>query len=185
MKELRQALLVFIVLSLVTGLGYPLAISGLCHYFALRNANGSLVSVRGKLAGSELIGQRFSSPHYFHGRPSANDYDASNSGGSNLGPANEKYLGEVAARINRIRSENRLSPEASVPADLVLASGSGLDPDISIEGAILQVPRIVETRGLSEKKVMNIVQAMAERPYPKGQRRVNVLKLNLALDRQK
>lgn len=185
MKELRQAFLVFIVLSLVTGIVYPLAISGLAHLLFAKKADGSLVSMKGKPVGSELIGQKFSGPQYFHGRPSTNDYDATTSGGSNFGPANEKYLRDIAARIAKVRTENRLSYMTPVPSDLVLASASGLDPDISLEGALLQVSRVARVRGLSEKEVADLVRTMVARPYGNGRPRVNVLKLNLALDAER
>jgi potassium-transporting ATPase KdpC subunit len=185
MRELRQALLVFIVLSIVTGLAYPLFITGLAQTFFLKKANGSLIVVGGKVVGSELIGQKFSSPRYFHGRPSANDYDAGNSGGSNLGPANEKNLKEVAARIERVRTENGLAPEQAILADLVLTSASGLDPDISLDGALLQAARVAKARDLSVENVVDMVTSMAEPIHPGGLRRVNALKLNLALDHPK
>jgi potassium-transporting ATPase KdpC subunit len=183
MKEFKRAALVFLVFSIITGLAYPLIITGLSQTFFPYKANGSLVRVGDRTVGSELVGQKFSSTRYFHGRPSANDYDASNSGGTNFGPASEKYLAEVVGRIKAIRTENGLSSEASVPADLVLASGSGLDADISLEAAVLQAPRVARARGLPADRVMNTVQTMAEHVYPKGWARVNVLKLNLALDR--
>lgn len=183
MKELGRAVLVFLVFSIITGLAYPLIITGLSQTFFPHKANGSLVRAGGRTVGSELIGQKFSSPRFFHGRPSANDHDASNSGGSNLGPASEKHLAEVAGRIKVIRTENGLPPEMPVPADLVLASGSGLDPDISLEGAVLQIPRVAKARGLPPEKIMGTVQAVAKQVYPVGWTRINVLKLNLALDR--
>lgn len=182
MRELRQALFVFIVLSLVTGLAYPLFVTGLSQAFFAKKANGSLIVVGGKVVGPELIGQKFSGPRYIHGRPSANDYDAANSGGSNFGPANGKYLKEVAARIEKVRAENGLSSEQVVPADLVLASGSGLDPDISLESALLQTARVAKARGLPVEKVVHTIRLLAKPIHPGGLTRVNVLKLNLTLD---
>jgi len=185
MREFKQALLVFVVLSLMTGFVYPLFITGLSQAFFSKKANGGLIVAGGKVVGSELIGQKFSNPRYFHGRPSANDYDAGNSGGSNFGPANEKYLKEVAARIEKVRTENGLPPEQTVPADLVLASASGLDPDISLESALLQTARVAKARGMPAEKIADTVRLIAEPIYPGGLTRVNVLKLNLALDHPK
>lgn len=180
-----QALAAFIVLFLVTGLAYPLLITGISQAFFSAKARGSLVVVGGRAVGSELIGQRFSNSKYFHGRPSANNYDASNSGGSNFGPTNRTYLDDVSTRIAKIRRENGLLPEEAVPADLVLASASGLDPHISLEAAVLQVPRIAKTRGVPREEIMKLVLAAAERPYPGGRERINVLRLNIVLDKIK
>jgi K+-transporting ATPase ATPase C chain len=140
--------------------------------------------VNGTLVGSELIGQNFSSPGYFHGRPSAVDYNAASSGGSNLGPTSAKLMEQVRQRVEKVRQENNLSPDATVPADLVLASGSGLDPHISPAGALLQVQRVAKVRELSESKVRTLVEEHIEgQQYGLfGQERVNVLKLNIALD---
>jgi len=147
-------------------------------------ANGSLLYVDGKVVGSELIGQSFTSPGYFHGRPSAVDYDSAESGGSNYGPTSAKLMEQVSQRIEQVRRENGLSSDAPVPADLVLASGSGLDPHISVEGAMLQVPRVATARGLPESEVKMLVEQHIETLQLGflGQERVNVLKLNLALD---
>mgnify|MGYP002396124122 CR=1 FL=1 len=147
-------------------------------------ANGSLLYVDGKIVGSELIGQSFTSPGYFHGRPSAVDYDSAESGGSNYGPTSAKLMEQVSQRIEQVRRENGLSSDAPVPADLVLASGSGLDPHISVEGAMLQVPRVATARGLPESEVKMLVEQHIETLQLGflGQERVNVLKLNLALD---
>jgi potassium-transporting ATPase KdpC subunit len=184
-KVIYQTLSAFIVLSLATGLAYPLFITGISQAFFSRKASASLVVVDGKVMGSEFIGQKFWSPKYFHGRPSANDYDASNSGASNFGPANRKYLDDVSTRIAKVRAENGLLPEEAVPADLVLASASGLDPHISLEAATLQIPRITKTRGVPREEIMKLVLATAERPYPGGRERINVLRLNIALDKIK
>jgi len=135
MKESVRALLIFLVFSVAAGIAYPLGITGLARLFFKEKATGSLVTDQGRAVGSALIGQKFTGARYFHGRPSANDYDAANSGGDNFGPANRKYLEEVAGRVKKTRSENGLGPDAPVPADLVLASASGLDPHISPEAA--------------------------------------------------
>jgi potassium-transporting ATPase KdpC subunit len=147
-------------------------------------ADGSLIYIDGKVVGSELIGQSFTSPKYFHGRPSAVNYDGNNSGASNLGPNSPELLKLVKQRVELVRKENNLAQDAPVPADLVLASGSGLDPDISVEGAKLQVARVASVRGLSEEAVKLLVEQHID--YPQlgflGQEKVNVLKLNIALD---
>jgi potassium-transporting ATPase KdpC subunit len=182
MKELCRASIVFVILAVVTGLAYPFAITGLSRLFFSDRAAGSLVFVEGKTVGSSLIGQKFTSPGHFYGRPSANDYDAANSGGTNAGPGNAKFLEEVAARVNRARVENGLSPDAPVPPDLVLSSASGLDPDITYEAALIQVPRVAGARKIPETDLRNLVDGVAERQYFGGSRRVNVLDLNLKLD---
>ena len=149
-------------------------------------ASGSLLYVNGTVVGSELIGQNFTSPGYFHGRPSAVGYAGNNSGASNYGPTSAKLMEQVRQRVEQVRRENGLFPNASVPADLVLASGSGLDPHISVEGAMLQVQRVARVRGLPSE-VKALVDQHTE--YPQfgflGQERVNVLSLNLALDELK
>ncbi len=164
----------------------PLLITGLCQLIFPHKANGSLIVANGKIVGSNLIGQSFTSPKYFNGRPSAIEkpYDASNSGGSNFGPSNAKFLEEVGKRIGKVRQENSLNPGAPVPADLVLASGSGLDPDISLDAAMIQVPRVAKARNLPEAQVRETVEKLAETPFLglAGQKRVNVVQLNLALD---
>jgi len=183
MRALQRALLGFIVFSVLTGLVYPFAITGLARLLFPEKAEGSLVLVKGKVVGSSLIGQKFSAPQYFHSRPSASDYDATNSGGTNFGPSNAKFIEEVKKRIARVRQEDGLSPSAPVPADLVLASASGLDPDISLEAALLQSERVAKARGLSEQRVSALILASAERLYgPGSSEMVNVLDLNLSLD---
>ena len=140
--------------------------------------------VDGRIVGSELIGQTFQSPGYFHGRPSYVNYSANGSGASNLGPTSARLMEEVSRRIDQVRRENRLSTDQSVPADLVLASGSGLDPHISRQGAIEQVARVAEARGLTHSAVQALVDQNVEPAMLGilGQERVNVLRLNLALD---
>jgi K+-transporting ATPase ATPase C chain len=183
MKEIRTAFLVILVFSLLLGVVYPLLLTGIGQFAFPWRANGSLVSVGGRVVGSELIGQSFSSPRYFHGRPSPSDYDAMASGASNLGPSNRALLLVVQERVDRIRLENGLPSGAPVPADLVLSSASGLDPEISLEGALLQVNRVAAARGLDVGVVRSLVEKMAVGPFlgAFGDRRVNVLRLNLAL----
>lgn len=182
MRELKRALLVFVVFTLGTGLLYPFIVTGVSQLFFKDRASGSLVLKNGKVRGSALIGQKFVDARYFHGRPSANDYDATNSGGSNFGPANGKYLEEITKRATTVRAENGLQTDTALPSDLLLSSASGLDPEISLEGAFLQVARVARARGLSEDRIAAIVRTIAATGYWGGQARVNVLKLNLAID---
>jgi potassium-transporting ATPase KdpC subunit len=186
MKDFIRSLLVFIVMTLLTGVVYPLAVNGILKIVFHRQAQGSMIASEGIVVGSSLIGQHFTSAKYFQGRPSALEkaYDASNSGGSNMGPSNAKFLKEVSERVNKVREDNGLEPTISVPADMVLASGSGLDPHISVETAMLQVGRVAKTRGLPELEVNNLVQKHVQKPLLGfiGQDQVNVLLLNLALD---
>ena len=184
MKEIRTAFLVILVFSLLLGVVYPLLMTGIGQLAFPSRANGSLVSVGGHVVGSELIGQSFVSARYFHGRPSPSDYDAMASGASNFGPTNSAFLLEVKTRVDRLLRENDLARGTSVPADLVLASASGLDPDISLEGALLQVDRVSAARGLDIAVVRALVQQMTRGPFlgAFGDPRVNVLQLNLALD---
>jgi K+-transporting ATPase ATPase C chain len=184
MKEIRTALLVILAFSLLLGVVYPLVVTGIGQLAFRWRANGSLVSAGGHIVGSELLGQSFSSARYFHGRPSPSGYDAMISGASNLGPSNPTLLRSVQERIDHIRLENGLPSTAPIPADLVLASASGLDPDISFEGALLQIDRIAAARGLDVSAVRGLVERMVVAPFlgAFGDRRVNVLRLNLALD---
>lgn len=183
-KEVKPAVLLFLVFSLLTGLVYPLLITGVVQTTMPERADGSLIVVDGQVIGSELIGQNFSTPGYFHGRPSAVSYAANGSGASNLGPTSSRLMDEVRRRVEQVRMENNLSQNMTVPADLVEASASGLDPHISMEGAMLQVPRVAKARGLPESEVKLLVYQTIEPAQfgILGQERVNVLKLNLALD---
>ncbi len=185
MKEIKRAVLLFIALTILTGVFYPAAVTVLAQFIFPKQASGSLIyRAEGRPAGSELIGQPFSDPKYFWSRPSAtNDfpYNALASGGSNLGPTNKDLIGQVSERIKSFRQSGIQGP---LPADLVTASGSGLDPHISLDGALLQVPRIARERHISEEKIKALVQNHLEgRQFGfLGESRVNVLKLNLALD---
>jgi K+-transporting ATPase ATPase C chain len=186
MKELMRSVLVLIVMSLLTGVLYPLIVTGISRTGFQHQAQGSLLGIGDTPVGSALVGQRFSSPYYFHGRPSAIEkaYDAGNSGGSNFGPSNAKFLEEVARRVETVRKNNGLERTASVPADLVLASASGLDPHVSVEAATIQVKRVAKARGVPEPDVQVLVERSIEEPLFGflGKRRINVLRLNLALD---
>lgn len=188
--QLRPAFVSFIALSAVTGLAYPLVITGLSRALFPRQAAGSLITMDGNVLGSELIGQAFSAPGDFWGRPSATvdgsgkpmPYNGANSGGSNLAPSNPELSRAVQARIAAFRAADPDSPE-SVPIDLVTASASGLDPHISPAAAAFQVRRVARARGLAEAKVLALVAAHTEGSQLGllGEPRVNVLKLNLAL----
>jgi K+-transporting ATPase ATPase C chain len=186
MKQLMIAIKATLLLTVLTGLLYPLAVTGLAQILFPHQANGSLRVVNGKTIGSELIGQRFTKPEYFHGRPSAagNDgYDGLSSGGSNLGPTNQHLADRVRDDIKKFRAENP-TYTGPVPADLVTTSASGLDPHISPASADVQIARVAAARGVSADTVRQLVAAHTEgRQYGLfGEPRVNVLALNLALD---
>ena len=183
---LRPAVTLFVVLSIVTGLLYPLAVTGVAQAVFPHQANGSLVTQGGKAVGSELIGQSFTEPGHFWGRPSATapmPYNAAASGGSNLGPTNPALAEAVKARIEALRTADPGNPR-SVPVDLVTASASGLDPHISPAAADYQAPRVARARGLPLTQVRALVQQHTESPWLGwlGEPRVNVLALNQALD---
>jgi potassium-transporting ATPase KdpC subunit len=188
-SHIRGALASTLVLAVVCCGLYPLIVFGISQLLFRDQANGSLIiGADGSVRGSKLLGQGFSDPKYFHPRPSGagNGYDAANSGGSNLGPTSQKLYDAIKQRIAAYRAENALSAMESVPADAVTASGSGLDPQISLLNAELQVPRVAKVRGLSERKVRELVQQNTDgRDLGLfGDPGVNVLQLNLALDQQ-
>jgi K+-transporting ATPase ATPase C chain len=186
-KQIIGALRLLIVLTMITGVMYPLGMTGLAQAIFPNQANGSLVYVDNKPVGSLLLGQNFAAAKYFHGRPSsagADGYDAASSSGSNMGPTNKKLMDAVKDNLDKVRAENKLAQDAIVPSDLVLASASGLDPDISPEAAYLQVERIASERGLPEGEVRRLVasQEQGKTLGILGAPRVNVLSLNRALD---
>ena len=187
--QARTGLVMTLLLTLLTGLAYPLAMTGLAQVLFPHQANGSLLrDAEGAVIGAELVGQVFSRPEYFHPRPSAagdDGYDASASGATNLGPTNQRLIDLVRARAAAYRQENGLAGDSPVPVDAVTASASGLDPHISRANALLQVPRVARARGLSQEQVRALVDRYTEGRTLSilGEPRVNVLKLNLALDR--
>ena len=192
-KYLRPAVVITLLLTVLTGLIYPGIVTVLAQLIFPYQANGSLHSVNGKLVGSDLIGQYWTSSKYFHGRPSVTvnpstgtpePYAADNSTASNLGPTNSALIQTVQKRVAELKKENPNAPPGPVPVDLVTSSGSGLDPDISIAGALYQVPRVAQARGLSQDKVKQLVMNNVTGRFLGifGEPFVNVLDLNLALD---
>ena len=184
MHTLATALRTTLCTLAVTGVAYPLLVTSIAQFFFANQANGSLVrDSRGEIVGSELLGQAFEGPSYFHPRPSAANYDAGASGGSNLGPTSKNLFTRTSADVERLRRKNR-TPSA-VPKDLATASGSGLDPHISPEAADWQAPRIADSRGVAIARVRSLIEAHTEgRDWGiLGEPRVNVLLVNLALDR--
>lgn len=196
LREIRPAIVVLVALTLMTGVIYPLVMTGIAQLIFPNQANGSMIERNGKVIGSALIGQNFTSETYFHGRPSATTapdpkdpsktvpapYNATSSGGSNLGPSNKALIARVKGDLAKLRKEN---PGTPVPLDLVTTSASGLDPDISPAAALFQVPRIAKARHLSEDRLRQLVEDNTQDRLLDllGEPRVNVLALNLALDR--
>ena len=183
LKELRPAILITFVLTIITGILYPLAVTGIAQTIFHKQANGSLIERDGKVIGSEIIGQNFAKPEYFHPRPSQNSYDAANSGGSNLGPTNPALADRLKKDAETFRKDN---PDYTgpIPADAITASGSGLDPEISPANALAQAARVAKTRGASTDAMQSLVAVNTQQRDlgVLGEPRVNVLKLNMALD---
>jgi potassium-transporting ATPase KdpC subunit len=184
LRQLRYAVGFLLVLTVLTGVIYPLAVTGVAQAVFRHQANGSVISDNGQLVGSELIGQPFSDPRYFWGRLSATDYDAAGSSGSNYGPTSPALLAAIQARVDALRAVDPDNQEP-IPVDLVTASGSGLDPDISVAAARYQISRVARCRAWSEDEVSALVDRFIEGRQlgVLGEPRVNVLELNLALDR--
>jgi K+-transporting ATPase ATPase C chain len=188
-RFIRPAIALTLVLTVVAGILYPLTITGIAQAIFPSQANGSLIYKNGQPIASSLIGQYWTQPQYFHGRPSATSptpYNASNSGGSNLGPTNPALQAEIQANIDQVRKENPDVPDTTkIPIDLVTSSASGLDPDISVAGAYYQVPRIAKARGMTAAQVEDIINAHIQGRFMGifGEDVVNVLELNMALDK--
>ncbi|MFA7295578.1 MAG: K(+)-transporting ATPase subunit C [Dehalococcoidia bacterium] len=187
-RELRPLVGSFVTLLLITAVAYPLLVTGVAQLAFPARANGSIVTAGGKDVGSALIGQSFKADAYIQGRPSAagDGYDASASSGSNLGPTSQKLIDRVIKDAHAFRAANGLPADALLPADAVTASASGLDPDVSPATALLQAPRVAKARGVHEAAVRELILAQSERPILGffGEARVNVLHVNLALDRE-
>lgn len=185
-QNLKIAILITIVTTVLLGIIYPLVVTGLSQVLFHDKANGQLISRNGEIIGSRIIGQTFAGPGYLHSRPSAagNGYDAANSGGTNYGPTNQKLIDRVKADTQRLQGEN---PGAPVPVELVTTSASGLDPELSPAGAEFQIPRIARERGVSEGQVRAIIAQHTKRRQLGflGEPRVNVLEVNTALDETK
>jgi len=184
-KEILTALKVFLGFTLILGVAYPLLITTIAQLAMPHKANGSILEQNGKIIGSTLIGQNFDKPEYFNSRPSSVDYNAQASGGSNLAPTSQKLANRVSFDVKKIQKENNLQKNNSVPADAVLTSASGLDPHISIENALLQLPRVAKERKLSELKIKKLINKNTDSDFIGiwGQSGVNVLKLNTELDK--
>ena len=195
LREIRPAIIILVLLTAITGLAYPLAMTAIAGVIFPKQAHGSLLVKDGKVIGSALIGQEFKDDKYLHGRPSATiapdpadstktvsaPYNAANSGGSNLGPTSKALNDRIKGDVDKLKAEN---PSAAVPIDLVTASASGLDPDISPEAALFQVPRVAKARNIPEERIRRMIAERTQESFAGllGEPRVNVLALNLVLD---
>ncbi len=184
MKNIISILKFTVLIVILFAVIYPLTILGIAQ-FAPNQGKGETISVNGKVVGYQKIGQKFDKANYFWGRPSAVDYNAAGSGGSNKGASNAEYLAQVQKRIDTFLVVHPYLKKSEIPADMVTASGSGLDPNISPQGALIQVKRVAYVRKLSEEKVKQLVEKMSNKPKVMGTETVNVLELNIALDRLK
>lgn len=184
MKNIISILKFTVLIVILFAVIYPLTILGIAQ-FAPNQGKGETLSVNGKVVGYQKIGQKFDKPNYFWGRPSAVDYNAAGSGGSNKGASNAEYLTLVQKRIDTFLVVHPYLKKSEIPADMVTASGSGLDPNISPQGALIQVKRVAVVRKLSEEKVKQLVEKMSNKPKVMGTETVNVLELNIALDQLK
>lgn len=183
MGEIKNSIIIFAVFTVLLGLVYPLMITGISQLAFPEQSNGDLIELNGVVVGSTLIGQEFTSQQYFHGRPSAVDYNSSSSSGSNLGPTNQKLVDNVKQNIANIRAENFLQSNATIPADLVETSASGLEGYIYVDSAMIQVPRIASARNISASEIIKVIDENKETPFGTATPVVNVLKLNVALDK--
>ncbi len=185
MKEIKRGFIILILFSFLTGIVYPILITIPSQILWRDKANGSLIKVKNEVIGSKLIGQRFSSPKYFHGRPSVINYDGNLSSASNLGPTSKKLIQITKQEIEKVKAENSLSNDTKIPGDLVLSSASGLDPHISLESAYLQAERVSKIRNIPLDTVKNLIVKNTENSQFNflGEVRVNVLLLNLDLDK--
>jgi potassium-transporting ATPase KdpC subunit len=187
MRSIVSSIRVFTVFAILLGFGYPALITGISQAFMPYKANGSLIVKHNQVIGSELIGQDFSSPRYFHGRFSAVGYDASNSGAADFGPSSKIFLDTTRERIKKVMAEDKLKETEELPADMVLTSASGLDPSISLHNAGLQLARVAKARNIPTAKIVELIRKNTDTDFIGiwGQKGVNVLKLNIALDELK
>ncbi len=181
MKHIRTNILILLMFTFITGIIYPSVMTLAGYVIFPHKAGGSIIEIDGKPGGSFLTGQLFTGPEYFHGRPSAINYDPSLSGGTNFGPANKKFIDMVKENVRKVKEENS-NLSSSIPADLVLSSASGLDPHISLSSALIQVERVAQKRNMTEEKLRELVYRVSEYKFF-GDRMVNVLKLNMELDK--
>ncbi len=187
LRQLKTAISLLLILTLLTGVIYPALVTGIAQLFFPFQANGSLIKYNNKIIGSQFIGQSFTDDNYFWGRPSATQpypYNATNSSGSNLGPTNPSLLTAIKTRIANLQKNSPHNKKELIPVDLVTASGSGIDPEISPFAAMYQVPRVAKTRKIPEEKLRSLIQKLTKNRYfgILGESRINVLQLNLALD---